>query len=263
MLDDVPGHLQPIIWCLDVPWRMRRKAYLFEARVGQGVLLVSTMNLSSRTRADDPAAAWMLSSLTRYLGSAECRPTHRLPVSWLRGRLQSLQLPEPATWIEGFAQLVATTAEGTEWHTYRGEDMVVHAVRQTDGKQRLTWRTARVPEPWPHRTVTFVWAGGIGWRSQPGGGQFGLELDGKPLLEFPFTAQSAHWLSGDGAAKLEYFVRRNDSEDTFGVFFLTLPAERVAPGRPAELALTATAQDSRRWVSVTPYTDVVETERTD
>jgi hypothetical protein len=28
LLDDLPGRLEPIIWDLDVPWRMRRKAYL-------------------------------------------------------------------------------------------------------------------------------------------------------------------------------------------------------------------------------------------
>ena len=165
--------------------------------------------------------------------------------------------------MEGFAELVQAAEDPQTWHTYRGEDATVYGVRQTDGKRRLAWRTAPVPQPWPHRTVTFVWAGGIGWRSMPGGGHFSLALNGKPLLDFPFVTESARWRSADGTATLDYFMRRSDSEDTFGVFYLTVPADRVPTGQAAQLALTATAQDSRRWVSVTPYTDVVENERTD
>src|SRR5262249_17915504 len=29
LLDEVPGQIEPIAWCLDLPWKMRRKAYLF------------------------------------------------------------------------------------------------------------------------------------------------------------------------------------------------------------------------------------------
>jgi hypothetical protein len=263
LLDEVPGHLGPIVWCLDVPWRMRRKAYLFEARVGGGCLMVSTMNLSPRLRANDPAAEWMLSCLTRYLGSPQCRPAQRLPLAWLRDRVERMQLPEADTWVEGFAELVQATEAEAPWHSYREDNIPVHAIRQTDGEQRLVWRTAPVPTQWPHKVVTFVWAGGIGWRSQPGGGGFSLAMGGQRLLDFPFVTESTRWRSTDGSVTLDYQVRRSTSEDTFGLFLLTVPADRVMPGRAVELALTATAQGSRRWISVVPYTDVVATERGD
>jgi hypothetical protein len=263
LTDDIPGRPEPIIWSLDVPWRMRRMAYLFEARVGNGCLMVSTMNLSPRLRADDPAAAWMLSCLTRYLAGPECKPVSRIPVAWLRDRLQQVQLPDPTTWVEGLSAVVDSTEAPQPWYSYREDNVTTYPVRQTDGNQRLTWRTAAVPAQWPHRTVTFVWAGGIGWRSQPDGGHFSISMNGASALEFRFTTQTARWRSSDGAVSLDYVVRRSTNEDTFGLFYLTVPADRLQPGKAAELTVTATAQNSRRWFSVCPYTDVVASERHD
>ncbi len=253
LLDDVPGHIDPIVWCLDVPWRMRRKAYLFEARVGEGYLMVTTMNLSARLRASDPAAESMLSCLTRYLASPECKPAQSLPGEWLAARVVNTKLAAPETWVEGFAEVAQSTEPLGTWHSYREDNIPVYGIRQTDGKQRVVWRTAPVPTPWPHKVVTFVWAGGIGWRSQPGGGGFSLAVDGKPLLDFPFVSESTRWQSADGSVALDYQVRRSDAEDTFGLFLLTVPADRVTPGESrgadalgigAELA----AMDQRRPV---------------
>ena len=47
-LDKMPGHIRPIVWAIDVPWKMRRMAYLWEARVGRGKLLVSAFSLGKR-----------------------------------------------------------------------------------------------------------------------------------------------------------------------------------------------------------------------
>jgi len=257
VLDDVPGGIEPIVWCLDVPWRMRRKAYLFEARVGKGRLLVSTMNLTRQARARDPAAEWMYALLTRYVAGPDFRPQAELPAEWLWERVNQSPMPDTATWVEGFARVIEYTGEDARWHSHREDDIRVYAVRQTDGSQRLTWETAPLPGNWPYPTATFAWAGGIGWRSQPDGGHFSLAVDGGPVLEFPFTTDSARWQTPDGAAALQYIVRRRTGEDTFGIFLLTVPAR---PGKPSRLTLTATAGNSRRWVSVVPYTDVVTSE---
>jgi hypothetical protein len=88
-------------------------------------------------------------------------------------------------------------------------------------------------------------------------------VDGRRTLDFPFVTQTTTWRSADGAAALRYIARRGTSEDTLGIFMLTVPAAVVAAGKPAELELTASAQGSKRWVSVVPYTDVVAAERGD
>lgn len=261
LLDEVPGRLDPIVWSLDVPWRMRRKAYLFEARVGRGRLLVSTFDLSAKTCAEDPAAAWMLATLARYARSPAFAPAGEIPLTWLQERTVSRQLPDLATWVEGYAKLIAATDGETRWHSYREDDVPVYAVRQTDGGQRLVWQTAPVPADWPHATVSFAWAGGIGWRSQPGGGSFALALDGQRLLDIPFVTTTTRWRDPASQATLDYEVRRSTDEDSFGLFVLTVPVGRLRRGSPVEMTVTASAQNSRRWLSLVPYTDVVAAER--
>jgi beta-galactosidase len=261
LLDDVPGRIEPIAWCLDVPWKMRRKAYLFEARVGKGRLLVSSFNLSRRARESDPAAAWLYGQLVRYVNGPDFRPAAELPSDWLQARIASSETADLAGAVEGFARIVETTEGRKTWHSYRENDVDLYGIRQTDGRQRLVWQTAPAPKAFGAKTVTFAWAGGIGWETEPDGGRFTLAINGAPALDFPFTTQSALWRSADGAITLRYVVRRRLGPDSFGIFLLTVPADRVRPGQPLELTVMATAQNSKRWFGVTPYTDVVAEER--
>ncbi len=263
LLDEVPGRLEPIVWCLDVPWQMRRKAYLFEARVGAGRLLFGTFDLSAAARAADPATAWLHDGLVRYAASDAFRPAGELPLDWLQQRLGQDALPAPSTYVEGYGKLLDCTDGATRWLTHREDEVTVYTVRQTDGRQKLSWRTGPIPADWRQATITFVWAGGLGWRSQPGGGHFRLALGGQPLLDFTHSTASAVWRSADGQVTLHYEVRRHTDEDSFGVFYLTLPAARVKPGQAVDLTVTATAQDSRRWLSLAPYADVAAAERAD
>jgi hypothetical protein len=261
LLDNVPGRPEPIIQCIDVPWRMRRKAYLFEAKVGAGRLLVCTLNFSSGLRKRDPAAAWMLADLLRYAASDECRPAASIPADWLRSRVVDSAVPDADALVEGFASLVEFGEQPQSWYSYREDSVPTYAARQTDGKQRVTWLTAPLPEGWTHDTATFAWAGGIGWETEPAGGSFQLLIDDKPALDFAFTTASATWRSADGKISLHYDVRRTVAPDSFGVFLLTVPASRLQQGKPLRLTVAATANNSKRWFSIVPYTDVAAEEK--
>jgi hypothetical protein len=260
LLDELPGHIEPIIQCLDVPWLMRRKAYLFEARVGKGKLLVCTLNLNAKQRRTDPAASWVYARLLHYAAGAQFHPTAEIPVAWLQKHIGMENLPDPDTWVEGFGQVEAASEAPQRWYSYREDDVLSYPVRQTDGLQFLTWQSAPVPRPWKHPTVTFVWAGGIGWASEPPGGHFSLLVNGRPVLDFPFTTTSATWTAPERHATLSYWVRRILGPDTFGLFMLVLPAEEVEPGKPITLTVTATAAKSKRWFGLNPYRDVVSEE---
>ena len=131
-----------------------------------------------------------------------------------------------------------------------------YAVRPTDGVQNITWKTAPLPTGWNHDSVTFVWSGGIGYRSQPDAAAFELALNGQKLLDIPFTSSSTEWPCGPGAT-LRYFVLRKTPDDTAGLFFLTLPTSKVPPSRSVELTLSAPGKGSRRWISLVPYRDVL------
>lgn len=259
-LDKMPGHIRPIVWAIDVPWKMRRMAYLWEARVGRGKLLVSAFSLGKRQREISPAVAWMHALLTRYASSSDFQPKAELPIEWLRDRVSASDLPEPADCVEGFHAVVASIAEYIPGQTYREDYVRSYVVRQTDGTQHITWKTAQVPAHWSKKSVTFVWAGGIDSRSPSEGGTFALAMNAHRLCDIPFVTKSAEW-QGELDSKLSYQVCRATAEGTLGLFCLTIPTAHLVPGHAIELTITGPAKGSRRWISVSPYRDVAKTLR--
>ncbi|MBN1490009.1 MAG: hypothetical protein JXA69_08840 [Phycisphaerae bacterium] len=87
LMDALPVRIEPIVWCLDVPRIMRRKAYLFEAKVGKGALLFSTANFAEDVRLRDPAPRWLFEHLRVYVNSDAFQPKAELPCAWLAERV--------------------------------------------------------------------------------------------------------------------------------------------------------------------------------
>ncbi len=73
--------VEPIVRCIDRSTRLDHRAYLFEAQVGKGRLLVSTFNFALALEQEDPLSVFLLRELIRYAGGDEFRPTAQLPVS--------------------------------------------------------------------------------------------------------------------------------------------------------------------------------------
>lgn len=86
-LDEVPGDVEPIVAAMDVPWKLRKMAYLWEARVGKGKMLVSSFDLSEAKRKEDPAVEWMYSLLTNYVAGEKFEPRAEVAVGWIKERL--------------------------------------------------------------------------------------------------------------------------------------------------------------------------------
>jgi beta-galactosidase len=257
-LDDLPGGITPIVAAIDVPWKLRRMAYLWEARAGRGRLLVSSFDLSEPTRKSDPAAAWMYASLVRYAGSENFRPPEELPLPWLRDHVAKSPPPvDRAVCVEGFDAVVDDhAAERSRWFTERESAAEQYVVRQTDAGRRFTWKTGPLPQGFRGETVTFVWAGGVGYRSQPDAGPFVLSMNGHKLGEVPFTSESSSWSCGDGVM-LHYWPIRKTGEDSAGFFLLDVPrAHLTSAGGTIELSWSAPGKGSRRWIAVAPYRDV-------
>jgi len=86
LLDDLPGDIEPIVRCIDVPSAQRNKAYIFEARVGKGKLLVASMNFKGALRSGDPCASYMLDQLIGYSLGPKFAPAASLPLDSLAAR---------------------------------------------------------------------------------------------------------------------------------------------------------------------------------
>jgi len=260
-LSQVPGHIEPIVWALDLPQTMRRMAYLWEARVGRGRLLVSAFALDHRQRETSLAAKWMHALLTRYASSSDFQPKSELPIEWLQAKVSAPGLPDLANCVEGFHAMVASSADNIPGNTYRENYVRSYLIRQSDGARRLTWKTAPVPGHWQSENITFVWAGGMDSTEPPESGDaFTLTMNGSKLCDIQLVNKSFEWPCALGST-LSYQMSRATPEATFGLFCLTIPSNHLTPGRPIELTLTGAAQNSQHWVSIAPYRDVIKTLR--
>lgn len=81
LINRLPAELRPIVQpiaSIDLPDRL---ALLFEARVGPGRLLVSSVDLFGK---DGPASRWLLAAIYRYVDSGDFQPEAALEPGALR-----------------------------------------------------------------------------------------------------------------------------------------------------------------------------------
>ena len=90
-LSEAPAALQPIVQIVPDWNHPRREALLFECEVGQGRLLVCSVDLRTDIH-ERPAARQLRSSLLRYVGSKSFNPAVKLS----KEQIRTLLLPAPA-----------------------------------------------------------------------------------------------------------------------------------------------------------------------
>jgi Glycosyl hydrolases family 2, sugar binding domain len=86
ILDDLPAELRPIVQVIDDWFTNRRLGLVFEARVGRGRILVSSIDWS---RDDNPVTRQLRLSLRRYAAGPQCAPA----VTLTAGQIRSLMRP--------------------------------------------------------------------------------------------------------------------------------------------------------------------------
>jgi beta-galactosidase len=91
LLNSLPAKIQPLVRCIDRPTRLADRAYLFEASVGRGKLLVSGFNFARAIESRDPAGIYLLDRLVRYALGPEFTPEASLPEAALKGKPSPLR----------------------------------------------------------------------------------------------------------------------------------------------------------------------------
>jgi hypothetical protein len=84
VLDGLPADLRPMVQVIDTWFESRRLGLLFEASVGQGKLLVCSMDIvhDLKTR---PVARQLRHSLLQYMDSHDFAPQNSVPLDQIRG----------------------------------------------------------------------------------------------------------------------------------------------------------------------------------
>jgi hypothetical protein len=139
-LDAAPAGFRPIVQVMDNFGRNKKLGVLFEARVGEGRLLVCSMNLKDNIDGR-PAAKQLLASLYAYLASDKFQPAQELPP-----KLLDDLLAKPSSVLSRLgAKVIQADSEETD---HRAADAI-------DGNPETFWHTkwSPAPDPMPHEIV--------------------------------------------------------------------------------------------------------------
>jgi hypothetical protein len=253
VLNEFPAQPGVLVRGLDVHSVCRSKALLFEASVGKGSVIVSGLKLARGAEDDSPEAQWLLARLLEHAGTLP-QPKATLPAAFLRGQIEKAPAPE-GPFVSGFARVLTSEAEHADYASYRDGEAPLFVCRQTAAGRTLEWETAAAPADPRESRVTFVFAGGLGWRSQPKTEGFALLVNGRELLRFDIARDYHVWSAKDGTGKLWFVPKKLLPEDALGLFYLSVPVQFLKPGEPCRLAVRSLGQGSRRWFGLNPFTD--------
>jgi len=250
-LEDVAAHPDVIVRALPSMAMVQDEALLFAVGVGKGCLVVSGLNhVQAEGR---PENEWLLARLTDYASTLP-HPTQAVWPTSLRVEAA------PEGCLPGFSRLAAMKGGGipdkATWYSYRSDAASVYICRQDKIGNDVVWETVPyTPEAQPRERVTFVFAGGLGFSSEPATEGFALDVNGTEALRFDMPAPK-QWVSADKRVEMRFEVRRDMKADQLGLFHVTIARDLLTPGKPCQLSVRSLGTGSRRWFGLNPYTDV-------
>ena len=106
-----------------------------------------------------------------------------------------------------------------------------------------------------------VFAGGLGWISQPATAGFQMTIGGQHSLQLDVTLAVNTWKSADQQFQLHYFPTWQSDVDSGGLFYLVMPRNVLPTGQSVLLEVASLGSGSRRWFSVDRMQDVKEIEK--
>jgi len=252
VIEDAPSRPDVIIRALSSMAMVQDEALLFEVGVGKGSLIVSGLNHENAS--GRPENEWVLAKIIDYASSCP-RPKSIWPVTFLTHVFAA-----PDGCLPGFCRLATgkdvTMPEKATWYSYRADAAPVFICRQNKEGNAVAWETVQYsPNAQEDGRVTFVFAGALGFSSEPKTDGFVLEINDNALIPFDMPAPE-RWVSGDGRVELRFVPRRSVSIDQFGLFYVTIARDLLVPGKPCRLSVRSVGKGSRRWFGLNPYTDV-------
>ena len=251
VLDDLPNP-QIVVRALPSLVLVQNSPVLFRVRVGQGVLTVSGLNHFG-VQPDHPLNEWLLA---RMIDSAP--QINNLPQWDAKLIYVDARVPEGTTL--GFQKLQNASEQSTG-KSHRSSSATLYICRQDKVDNEVSWQTASVKKAADKAAVSFIFAGGLGYVTQPQTEGFQLLLNGKPVIKFDLpadgTKKELEWKSEDGSAVLRFQIVTVESggQDYLGRF--TLTTSNAIDGENS-LSVRSLGKDSRRWFALIPYRDLVQ-----
>ncbi|UAY53802.1 exo-beta-1,4-galactosidase [Arachidicoccus terrestris] len=83
-LEDFPKNFRPLVQPIDTWFLSRRLASLFEAKVGKGKIIVSSLNIKGKEPSNNPAGQQLLYSLEKYMLSPAFNPKQQIGLQLIK-----------------------------------------------------------------------------------------------------------------------------------------------------------------------------------
>lgn len=125
--------------------------------------------------------------------------------------------------------------------------MKLALARGVTGKTTLVWESKPVPADLKKfAAFDLHFFGGQGFVQQPPV-SFVLHVNGEKAVDIPaVTLKSQTWEQNGYVLK---YVREASTEE-YGTYTLTIPTVKLLPGRPVEIKVVATPNNSCRWFGI-------------
>ncbi len=248
VLEGAPTRPDVLVRALPSLAAVEDDAMLFEVGIGNGAMIASGLNHeAARGR---PEGEWLIARLLEY-AAGQPHPKATWPASFL----PLPEPPPPGPHLSGFQRLLLNQGEESVWYSYREDNAKTCVCRQTGPGNLVQWETAAVPADSKQSSVTFVFAGGLGYSSQPKTAGFIFLVNGRETVRFDLADRTAKWSSADRKVELRFLPRRHVPQDCLGIFYAVISADLVKPGEPCRLGVRSLGSGSRRWFGLSPYTD--------
>jgi hypothetical protein len=243
-LEETPAKPEIIVRALPSLIQVEDTAVMYKIGVEKGTLIVSGLN-HERSK-DRPENAWILKRMIEDAARFES-PSAKWSVTFC---VPPADVPEGMTL--GYRRVISEKSEGEMWYSYRRDSERVFICRQDKQGNFLEWETDAVNSS--DDTVTFLFAGGLGYATEPKTEGFELTFDGKTVLKFDLP-EPTEWKREDGQIVLKLYVKKTIGPDTFGLFTLTVPKASAESGTHT-IGVRSLGQGSRRWFGLNPILDL-------
>ena len=159
VLDKTPARPEVIVRALPSMAMVEDDALLFLVGVGKGTLIASGLN--HQRAKGRPENEWIVARLLEHAAGLS-QPKARWPRPFL-----SMVYSAPEGCLPGFGRVIFNDGESMTGSSYRENDAPMFICRQNKVGNFIAWQTLPLPKKLSADHVTFVFAGALGYGTQP------------------------------------------------------------------------------------------------
>ncbi|MGN6194069.1 MAG: hypothetical protein ACTHOB_03970 [Ginsengibacter sp.] len=159
-------------------------------------------------------------------------------------------------WLSGYQKEISGETIGyfSAFPDYVNEALLTRA---TDGKKTIEWLTSKVPSDNHSPYVYFRWVAAHSSGTSSGNRNFDFYINDEKVFTITTLPgnKKPDWsfVAPDSTKIVFVQLKRDGSQDSHGIIYLRVPAQRIKPGVPLRLKIIGENQQSNDWFMTFKY----------